>query len=376
MVNLDQMIQKRLIIFFVLICFSTLVLLPFENIAQTSGPEVILKNSSEILPYPFSRGSAVWVEEQDCVYIFGGRNETEILDRIMKYTPSTGNLEILDTHLPTVLMGSTAVYDGKFVYIFGGKDFDDFYDTILKFDPLTGTVTNMTAKLPNPTVGGAAVWTGRYIYFFGGCWGGILHQKFDTVLRYDPTKDNITLLNSTLPYGRSGLAATWDGQYIYVIGGSDGKQFSDEVYKYSPYNDTLTTLPGKLPIGRTHIQAIYHNGSIFIFGGCSAPTELLDQVVKYDLGTNEVTVLEVKLAMTSEFRMHAYDGENIYIIGGFDGPKNINQFITFVPESDSQLEPGPICPQENEYESIGFILLIVGFVIVIVLYNKYKKKKN
>jgi len=370
------MIQKRFIIFLVLICFFTFVILPINIAAQTSKPEMALEDTSEVLPYPFSRGSAVWVEEQNCVYIFGGRNETEILDRIMKYTPSTGKLVILDTHLPTVLMGSTGVYDGNHVYIFGGKDFDDFYDTVLKFDPLTGTITNMTAKLPNPTVGGAAVWTGRYIYFFGGCWGGILHQKFDTILRYDPTKDNITIMNSTLPYGRSGLAATWDGQNIYVVGGSDGKLFSNEVYRYSPDNDTLTALPGTLPTGRTHIQAIYHNGSIYIFGGRSAPTVLLDQVLKYDLGTNEASVLEVKLPRASEFRMHAFDGENIYIIGGFDGPKNINQFITFIPEPELLLKPGPICPEENEYESIGFVLLILGFVIVIVLYNKYKKNKK
>ena len=134
-------------------------------------------------------------------------------------------------------MGTTSIFDGKHIYIFGGRDFDDFYDSILRFDPKTEEITTMKAKLPEPTVGAAAVWTGEYIYFFGGSWGGILPKKYDRILRYDPEKDNITTMNSTLTYGRSGLAATFDGESIYVIGGSDGKQFSRDVFKYFPKNN-------------------------------------------------------------------------------------------------------------------------------------------
>jgi N-acetylneuraminic acid mutarotase len=170
-----------------------------------SKPE--LETSSDTLPYPLSRGSAVWIEEQQSIYIFGGRNETEILDSIMKYSPKNDKLEILKTRLPTVLMGSTAVFNGKYVYIFGGKDYDDFYDTILRFDPKTEKITNMTAHLPNPTVGAAAVWTGEYIYFFGGSWGATIPEKYDSILKYDPINDNITIMNSRLTFGRSGLAA-------------------------------------------------------------------------------------------------------------------------------------------------------------------------
>jgi N-acetylneuraminic acid mutarotase len=332
-------------------------------------------HSSEILPYPISRGSAVWVEEQNAIYIFGGRNETDMLDSIMKYTPSNKKITFLDTKLPTVLMGSTAVYDGNYIYIFGGKDYDDFYDTIQRFDPKTEKLQNMSAHLPNPTVGAAAVWTGDHIYFFGGCWGGLVPHKFDSILRYDPTRDNLTIMNSKLTFGRSGLAATWDGGHIYIIGGSDGKLYSDEVFKYSPDNDTLVTLPGKLPTGRLHIQAEYYDGAIYIFGGRGTPTKVYNQILKYDLVTDEVEVLDEKLSSPSELRMHAYDNKNIYIIGGFSGPNDINQFTIFTP-GDTDNEILAICPPVNNYEPILIIFLILFFIIAITLYNKYRNKTD
>jgi len=335
-----------------------------------------LENRTDILPYPLSRGSAVWVEEQESIYIFGGRNETDLLDRIMKYTPVNDQFVILNTHLPTVLMGSTAVFNGKYVYIFGGKDFGRFYDSILRFDPKTEKLINMSARLPNPTVGAAAIWTGEYIYFFGGCWGGIIPQKFDTILRYDPKRDNITVMNSTLPYGRSGPASTWDGKDIYIIGGSDGRKYSPEILKYSPENDTLTPIPATLPTGRLHIQAEYHNGSIYIFGGRGSPTTYYNQIIRYNIETNEVQILDQTLPTPSEFRMHAYDGENIYVIGGFSGPTDINQFIKFTPSMDLSASLGVVRPAENPYNYLGLILLIVVFVIIIILINNYRNKEK
>ena len=296
----------------------------------------------------------------------------------MKYTPSNGEITILETRLPTVLMGSTAINDGNHIYIFGGKDYDDFYDTILCFDPETETLTNMTAKLPNPTVGAAAVWTGKFIYFFGGSWGGILPHKFDTILKYDPVKDNLTVMNTTLTYGRSGLAATWDGEYVYIIGGSDGKQYSNEVFKYNPMNDTLITLTGKLITGRTHIKAQYHNGSIYIFGGKSAPTIFYDQIMEYDLKTNTVKTIEQKLPNPSEIRMHAYDGENIYIIGGFAGAADLQQFAIFHPDTTAtETETSSlICPPDDSSQNSIVFIAIAIIIIILVLRRHYKKRRN
>ena len=329
-------ITRILKILIALVYISQLFIgLSLSSISADKGNDCFeLNTEADILPYPFSRGSAVWVEDQQSIYIFAGRNETEILDKIMRYTPSKDKLTFLNTRLPNTLMGITAVYDNEYVYIFGGKDYDTFYSSILRFDPKSETISNMTALLPEPMVGSAAVWTGEYIYFFGGSFGGndtTGHMKFDSILRYNTTADKIKIMNATLPYDRSGLAATWDGESenIYIVGGSDGKQFSDEIYKYSPESDKLTTLPGKLPTGRTHIQAQYHDGKLFIFGGRKNHTALLDDVVTYEIATDKVEIMDKKLTTPSELRMHAYDGENIYVIGGFNGPKNFNQFMTF-----------------------------------------------
>jgi N-acetylneuraminic acid mutarotase len=236
----------------------------------------------------------------------------------------------------------------------------------------------MTSLLPKPTVGAAAVWTGEHIYFFGGSWGGIEPEKFDTIIKFDPKIDNITIMSSKLPFGRSGLAATWDGEFIYLVGGSDGKQYSAEIYRYSPKNDTLETLPSQLPSGRLHIQAEYHNGSLYIFGGRGAPTVLYDQIVKYNLETDKVEIINQKLTNPSEFRMHAYDGVHIYVIGGFNGPKDINQFIIFTPGAESKKDTSAYCPPDESQNYIGIILLILIFIVAIILnfWHRGKKKQS
>jgi len=365
------------LIIILLLAIFIISFLPPTVFAQESEINHKIETRTDILPYPFSRGSAVWVAEQKSIFILGGRNDTAMLDRIMKYTPITNKLEFLSTRLPNVIMGTTSVYDGKHIYIFGGRDYDDFSDSILRFDPKTEILTNMTAKLPKPTVGAAGVWTGEYIYFFGGCWGGIEPQKFDNVLRYDPIKDNITVMNSKLTYGRSGLAATWDGNSIYIIGGSDGKEDSDEVFRYFPDNDTLITLPGKLPSGRLHIQAELHNGSLYIFGGRGAPTILYDQILRYDLESNEVKILKEKLPDPSEFRMHAYDGQNIYIVGGFNSTKaDFNQFVIFTPDTQPADGASVYCPPDNQYSYVGIALAIIAFVVIMTLVDRYRRKKK
>jgi N-acetylneuraminic acid mutarotase len=364
------------IILFSLIC--SFILAATSAVADTDS-EITYKvdTREDVLPYPYSRGSAVYLPEVASIYIFGGRNETDMLDRIMKYTPSTDQLEILDTRLPTVLMGSTAVYADNYVYIFGGKDYDDFHTSILRFDPKNESIMNMTAHLPKPTVGAAAVFDGEHIYFFGGSWGGIEPQKFDSILRYDPDRDNITIMNSKLTFGRSGLAATFDGENIYVLGGSDGKQYSDEVFVYYPSNDTLIALPGKLPTGRNHIQAEYHDGAIYVFGGRGSPTLIYDQIVRYDIQDHNAEILNEKLPRASEFRMHAYDGENIYIIGGFSAPKDFNQFTVFsmTQQKPTSTNSGAYCPPDDPWITLIIISVILIFVVIIRLTRDYWKKK-
>ncbi len=367
------------VIIVILLIQSILFFSPISAAIEEPQYKFELENRTDILPYPYSRGSAVWVDEQESIYIFSGRNETAKLDRIMKYTPRTDQITILQTKLPTELMGTTAVYDGSHVYIFGGWGYEEFNDTILQFDPKTEKVSTMNAHLPKPTVGAAAVWTGEYIYFTGGSWGGNKTEgpgKFDTILRYDTAKDEITVMNSTLPYGRSGLAAAWDGEFMYLVGGSDGKNYSAKVFKYEPETDTLTLLDGRLPSGRKHTQVEVHNGSLYIFGGRGGPTVLYDEIIRYDLRTDNVQILDQKLPTSSEFRMHAYDGENIYIIGGFSGPKDFNQFIKFTPDSEPTKLSCAICPISPEVEVLVIIVLILAAVITLTLINDHRSKRK
>lgn len=194
---------------------------------------------------------------------------------------SPGDVAALSAaELPSPRSFAAAITDGQFAYVFGGTDYGAaMTDEIVRFEPTTGQISVMQAHLPSPSFGMAAVWDGeRYAYIFGGSVevAEPCGPTSDRILRYEPATDTLTVLPERLPGGRSLAGAAWVDGAAYVVGGSSGYYYCGDlgldldpgyadVLRFRPGSpvETAATLPGRL----THAATLAVGDQVVILGG-------------------------------------------------------------------------------------------------------------
>ena len=116
------------------------------------------------------------------VYLFGGYNDSSVLNTIYKFNAESETISALSVTLPRALKNMSAATVGSNVYLFGGftdninyTDHRNTSDTIYKFNTDTETITTLTTKLPQRMAGVGAEQLGRYVYLFDG-WAGKIYK--------------------------------------------------------------------------------------------------------------------------------------------------------------------------------------------------------
>jgi Ca2+-binding RTX toxin-like protein len=257
---------------------------PMNQILKYNPASDSVSVMSAVLPYPAVDLCAVWSGQY--AYIFGGAiYSPPFTHMIARYDPSSDSMTLISNTFS--LYSMSAVWAGNCAYLFGGYDGYAYYDSILKFDPTSNQVTTMSARLPTPSKWSSAVWTGNYAYVFGG------NQYYDTptnqILRYDPTTDTITTIIAGLPQKVFFTSAVWTGAYAYIFGGNldPSGTVTDKIFQFDPASETSTTVKEALPSARRGTSAVWNGQCAFIFGGDTWPPQaFLNEIVKFspDIG--------------------------------------------------------------------------------------------
>lgn len=217
------------------------------------------------LPSPLAYAATVW--DGTAAYLLGGYSQAEgYWNGIVRFVPATGEVRVLAQRLPGPLANAAAVWAGGHAYLFGGggASSGDYYSNrILRFTPGTGEVRVMEARLPKAGWNMAALWDGRQAVVAGGNGGGYASGDSDLVVSYDPASDTVRSLGS-LPGARSGasLVGTCD-QQVLVLGGShaDGAQ----VLRFDPATGGSTVV-GTLPGPKQHGLAVTDGAATWLLG--------------------------------------------------------------------------------------------------------------
>lgn len=234
----------------------------------------------------------------------------------------------------------------------------------------------MNSTLLPGRAGAGAVWTGQYVFLFGGTTGGAATAPSGTtndILRYNPDQDTIETMNATLPTRRTDVAAAWDGTHVYLFGGQkdstnpDSPPYAeDDILRYNPETDTLTNMSETLPSGRWGSSAVYDGSDIYIFGGAQGwgqdgsvqdPHTHLNEILKYDIDNETITTMNATFADGHHYMAGISDGDDpldpynssrsfngtfIYLFGGHHGPDDKHTYTDVVrqyhPSTDNLLE--------------------------------------
>ena len=142
------------------------------------------------------------------------------------------------TTWPNARTPMTAVWHDQ-LFAFGGNPGPS--GETWKYTPGTGVWTGPLSPMPTPAGYGAAVTVGDYIFIIGGTNGS---SPEASIQRYNPATDTWDASGPALPSGRMSAGAVWYGDYLYVsMGGGVGGDY------WSPYNDTLILNTGLWPSG-------------------------------------------------------------------------------------------------------------------------------
>ena len=173
----------------------------------------------------------------DYLFVYGGRNKTDIFNDLTKLTYNSENRRITAEKVaafgeaPKERFGHSAVVSGRSMFLFGGWDgkkcLNDFFEFSIESNIWYNVSLYSTGLRPSPRYRLDASEVSGRLYFFGGV--NHHHKKFNTLLEYDPYVREWSVLTCTgdTPSPRSFLRLLAHHDLLILAGGVDERKRND-----------------------------------------------------------------------------------------------------------------------------------------------------
>ena len=274
------------------------------------------------------------VNDGQRIYVLGGAGKNmsgtttvEIID------PTTGQIEVLENAITSRFYHS-AVFDGdESIYLIGGVGESTFFPgevfrnpTFEVFNTKTKSVTRL-GSFRMPTRINTAQYHQGKIYVLGGSQHLRKGTKYiDDVFIYD-IKTKVWRVGAKMPKGKATKSVIFD-DWLYTVGGYDGKASLSSFERYSLSENRWETLPD-LPKGISAHAVTVNNGKLYSFGNYNSLTDCFS----YDFATQIWQQLDCGLSPVRHAGATTLNGVS-YIIGGTvtGGPPHVNKVQAYTPE--------------------------------------------
>jgi hypothetical protein len=262
------------------------------------------------------------------LYIYGGENNSGILNEFLRYDLTTGNYSTLSNTPGPRAYATLSELNGR-LYLFGGKIdadgtlYNDKLNGVYYFDIGSGTWSSFkgsdtTGPFPDARANHIAVpiynSSGPVmdIYFHGGVTSDNTLHKID-ILLYDWQTPQYKI-----SYTRREHSAVYYNNNIYFFGGYDGATYYNDLWGFNvtsgSFTELVTTGVTIIP-ARSGISMIEYNGNLYVFGGQTG-TACLDDLWSYSISGNRWTKIS-----TAPFKRCFYSGvkynNSLIIFGGY-----------------------------------------------------------
>ena len=198
-----------------------------SNVETVQAYNISTNTLSTMAPLSISRRQMNSVVYEGKIYVVGGDTHAAgHTGAVEVYDPSSDSWSNLSP-MPTARECDIALVGDK-IYAFGGYDGSSGLRTVEIYDISSDSWTK-APDMPYDLSAYHLASIDNYVFLFGDYDGYI-----DQVHLYN-TKDNSFIKLSTNFTGRRHAAVVKNGEWIYVIGGSDGTTFFDTVEKTKPF---------------------------------------------------------------------------------------------------------------------------------------------
>ena len=276
------------------------------------------------LPEPRCCQSADW--GPGYFLVAGGQgNDGRPTDELLRVYPNNATVERAGK-LTSARFGTSMGFGLDRFFVVGGRTATGPSKDILKVDAETGKVSKAAESLPAAWSFTAVVWDYRdfpYLGCVGGCMyivGGINDAQSaptynSAIYRYTTFEPaDITVLQSSLPTGRHSAAVFFDGERIFILGGTGASGPLDEVLRLEPENDALT-LVGHLPTPLSGAAAVWDGKYAYLVGGSGTGFAETSTILRFDPKTFAAEAIELALPSPRSRVTIGHHG-SAYLLGG------------------------------------------------------------
>jgi DNA-binding CsgD family transcriptional regulator/N-acetylneuraminic acid mutarotase len=167
---------------------------------------------------------------------------------------------------------------------------------------------------------------------------------------------------TSLPEGRSGMAAVlYEGQ-VYLAGGVTSLGVSPALLRYS-IDSGRWEGRSDLPVAVRNVQAAVLGEKIYLPGGCRGDGSATDQLQVYDPRLDRWDMAAPLPEALCGYALAALEGK-LYLFGGWDGRQVTDSVFSYEPSSDAWLKSGAM-PAPAAYAAVlaadGKLYVIGGF---------------
>lgn len=153
---------------------------------------------------------------------------------------------------------------------------------------------------------------GNYIYILGGSNGS---DYLKTIYKFNTTTETIETLSTQLPTWLGNMACVAIGSKIYLLGGMNAISAQNKIYCFDTETETVSTLSSTLPTNLYAMGYAAIDTKIYLFGGVDS--SYTDTIYCYDTEANTTKTMGAKLSGGTYGANCAAVGGKIYILGGY-----------------------------------------------------------
>ncbi|MCG7533198.1 hypothetical protein MHM98_17860 [Psychrobium sp. MM17-31] len=252
------------------------------------------------------------VNDGEKLYVIGGASGNRLLSSIEIIDPKTNKSTKL-TQKVIARRYFSAVWDGKeSIYILGGiSTHGDKYQhekTVEVFNTRTHQVTQVK-KLPAPTRTNTAVYKDGKIFVFGGSFPRAGTTKYQRLVSVYDIASNKWMRGQDMPIAKASEAFV-KGDYVYLVGGYNGKQSLNTFERYNTKLNRWQTLPN-MPYRISAHSLALSGDKLYVFGN------YLDTTATYsfDFKTKQWAKANLDYVPARHTAATMMDG-TIYVSGG------------------------------------------------------------
>lgn len=207
--------------------------------------------------------------------------------------------------LPFQFRGGSCSQIGDDVYLFGGNLQPTY---TYKYNLSTDIYTQL-ANIPSGMSSGSVTRVGDYIYV-----GGASNNR--DFYRYNIASNTYTKLANS-PYYLYGSQMVGVGNFIYTFGNVFTSSYSKKVYKYDIASNTWTSLTIESPEPYAMCYAFEYNGEIYLLSmRCWNGSSIYPSTKDYKFNPTTETFIEIGNSVSGWYHTGSYlDGDKVYLFG-------------------------------------------------------------